>query len=55
MSHHAEVKLCNLYQLAEAFHGIAICKIFTYLLCSIISLYNKLHSVDALFSRTQTS
>jgi len=28
MSHNAELKLCNLYQLAEAFTGIASCKIF---------------------------
>jgi len=28
MSHNAEVKLCNLYQFAEAFNGIASCKIF---------------------------
>jgi len=28
MSHNAEVKLCNLHQFAEAFSGIACCKIF---------------------------
>jgi len=28
MSHNAQVKLCNLYQFAEAFSGIASCKIF---------------------------
>jgi len=28
MSHNAEVNLCNLYQFAEAFKGIANCKIF---------------------------
>jgi len=28
MSHNAEVKLCHLYQFAEAFSGIASCKIF---------------------------
>jgi len=28
MSHNAEVKLCNLYQFAEAFNGIASFKIF---------------------------
>jgi len=27
-THNAEVKLCNLYQFAEAFNGIASCKIF---------------------------
>jgi len=33
MSHNAEV---NLYQFAEAFSGIASCKIFAHLSCSII-------------------
>jgi len=33
-SHNAEVKLCNLYQFAEAFSGIASCKIF----CSFFML-----------------
>jgi len=28
MSHNAEVKQCNFYQFAEAFNGIASCKIF---------------------------
>jgi len=28
MSHNAEVKLCNLYQFAETFNGIASCKMF---------------------------
>jgi len=28
MSHNAQVNLCNLYQFAEAFNGIANCKIF---------------------------
>jgi len=28
MSHNAEVTLCNLHHFAEAFNGIASCKIF---------------------------
>jgi len=54
MSHNAEVKLCNHYQFAEAFNGIASFKIFVHLSCSITSLYNKLHLTDALFARSQT-
>jgi len=51
MSHNAEVQLCNLYQVAEAFNGIASCKIFAHLSCSIILL----HLIDDLFARTQIS
>jgi len=28
MSHSAEINVCNLYQFAEVFNGIARCKIF---------------------------
>jgi len=36
MSHNAEVKLCNLHQFAEAFSGIASCKI----LCPFFMLHH---------------
>jgi len=54
MSHNAKEKLCNLYQFAKEFNGIASCKIFGRSLI-VPSFYNKLHLVDALFAQTHTS
>jgi len=53
MSHNTEIKLCNLYQFTEAFSGIVSCKNLT--IFHAPSFCNKLHLVDALFARTQTS
>jgi len=54
MSHNAAVKLCNLYQFVEAFNGN--CKLQNILpICHVPSFYNKLHLVDGVFARTQTS
>jgi len=59
MSHNAEVKLCNLYQFAEAFNDEGIqrrCKLQNiFPIFHVPSFCNKPHLVDALFARTQTS
>ena len=55
-SHNAEVKLCDLYQFAEVFSGIASCKMFwPSFIFHVPSFLNKLHLANALFARTQTS
>jgi len=56
-SHNAEVKLFGLYQFAEAFNGIASCKIFFPPFMFHHFIINCISSMllAALFARTQTS
>jgi len=56
MSHHAEVKLCNLYHFVEEFNVRPIASFQNILhIFHVPSFCGKLHLVDDVFARTQTS